>query len=114
MAKHHLDRCVDVPSFTWCNVCIHIMDELSLVINCLCFFFLFSLLTTKCIIILCLFTVCFCLFTVCLGLTVNCPLFVYCLLLFVYCLLGFGMTTRPKRHKVVDCNSKTYLGMVYN
>jgi hypothetical protein len=67
MAKHHLDRCVDVPSFTWCNVCIHIMDELSLVIDCLCFFFLFSLLRTK---------------------VHNYPLFVYCLLLFVYCLLG--------------------------
>ena len=86
MAKHHLDRCVDVPSSTWCNVCIHIMDELSLVIDCLCFFFLFSLLTTK---------------------VHNYPLF-------VYCLLGFGMTARPKRHKVVDCNSKTDLGMVCN
>jgi predicted tellurium resistance membrane protein TerC len=93
MAKHHLDRCVDVPSSTWCNVCIHIMDELSLVIDCLCFFFLFSLLTTK---------------------VHNYPLFVYCLLLFVYCLLGFDMTARHKRHKVVDCNSKTYLGMVCN
>jgi len=59
MAKHHLDRCVDVLSSTWCNVCTHIMDGLSSLIDCLCFFFLFSLLKTK---------------------VYNCSLFVYRLL----------------------------------
>ena len=36
-----------VPSFTWCGACRQIIVRLPPVIDCLCFFFLFSLLTTK-------------------------------------------------------------------
>jgi hypothetical protein len=62
LAIHRITRYADVPSSIWCNACRHIMVGLSSMINCLCFFFLFSLLTTK---------------------MHNYPLF-------VYCLLGFG------------------------
>jgi len=53
-----LTKCTVMPSFTWCNVCRHIMIELLSVIDCLCFFSIFSLLATK---------------------VYNCPLFVCCL-----------------------------------
>ena len=35
------NQMVDVLSFTWCDVCRHIMVGLSLTIDCLCFFSLF-------------------------------------------------------------------------
>ena len=56
---HSLDRCVGVLSSRWCSACKFIMVGLSPVIDCFCFFFLFSLLTIK---------------------VFNCPLFIYCLL----------------------------------
>jgi len=43
----HLTRCAVVPSSTWCGACKQIMIRLLLVIDCLCFFFLFSFLRTK-------------------------------------------------------------------
>jgi len=43
----HLMRCTVVPSSTWYDTCIHVMVKLLSVINCLSFFFLLSLLTTK-------------------------------------------------------------------
>jgi len=43
----HLLGSVAVHSFTLCDTCGRIMIGLSPVIDCLCFFFLFSLLTTK-------------------------------------------------------------------
>jgi len=47
MSIRRLPRCVAVSFFTWCGACRRIMVELLLVIDCLRFFFLFSLLTTK-------------------------------------------------------------------
>jgi hypothetical protein len=44
---HRLLGCSVIPSSTWCGVCGRIIVGLPPVINCLCFFFLFSLLTTK-------------------------------------------------------------------
>jgi len=44
---HRLPRCAVVPSFIWCGTCRWIMVRLLSVIDCLYFFFLFSLLTTK-------------------------------------------------------------------
>jgi hypothetical protein len=44
---HRLLGCVAIPSFTWCGACRRIMVGLPPVINCLCFFFLLSLLTSK-------------------------------------------------------------------
>jgi len=47
LAIHRLTRCADVPFSIWYGACRHIMVQLPSMIDCLCFFFVFSLLTTK-------------------------------------------------------------------
>ena len=44
---HRLLGCAVILSSTWCGACGRIIVGLPPVIDCLCFFFLFSLLTTK-------------------------------------------------------------------
>jgi len=47
LVNRRITRCAVVPSSTWNSTCSHIMVGLPPVIDCLRFFFLFSLLTTK-------------------------------------------------------------------
>jgi hypothetical protein len=43
----HITKCAFVPTFTWSGACKHIVVGLPLVIDCISFFLIFSLLTTK-------------------------------------------------------------------
>lgn len=46
MAFRRITRCIDMLSFSWCDLCRHIMVGLPTMIDCLCFFFS-SHMTTK-------------------------------------------------------------------